>query len=59
METFFSHYLLFLADTATIVVALLIVVGGIAAIALNKRKSPASGQVQVTDLRKQLEQSSA
>ena len=57
METFFSHYLLFLADTATIVVALLFVVGGIAAIALNKRKSPASGQVQVTDLRKQLEQS--
>ncbi|MGC9216927.1 protease SohB [Acidithiobacillus sp.] len=57
METFFSHYLLFLADTATIVVALLVVVGGIAAIALNKRKSPASGQVQVTDLRKQLEQS--
>ena len=58
METFFSHYLLFLADTATIVVALLMVAGGLTAIALNKRKRPATGQVQVSDLRKQLEQSS-
>ncbi|MCK9188379.1 protease SohB [Acidithiobacillus sp.] len=59
METFFSHYLLFLADTATIVVALLMVAGGLTAIALNKRKKTATtGQVQVSDLRKQLEQSS-
>ncbi|MDA8151706.1 MULTISPECIES: protease SohB [Acidithiobacillus] len=58
METFFSHYLLFLADTVTIVVALLIVAGGITAIAMSRRKNPTSGQVQVSDLRKQLEQSS-
>ena len=59
MKNFFSHYLLFLADAATTVVALLMVAGGLTAIALNKRKKPATaGQVQVSDLRKQLEQSS-
>ena len=58
MENFFGHYLLFLADTATIVVALLVIAGGLTAIALNRRKGPAAGQVQVSDLRKQLEQSS-
>ncbi|MBN2678902.1 MAG: protease SohB, partial [Acidithiobacillaceae bacterium] len=59
MENFLSHYLTFLAETATIVVAILIVAGGIAAIALSKRKPAATGQVQVTDLRRQIEQSAA
>ncbi|WP_414039109.1 protease SohB [Acidithiobacillus sp. M4-SHS-6] len=54
-----SHYLTFLAETTTIVVAILIVVGGIAAIALSKRRPAATGQVQVTDLRRQIEQSAA
>ncbi len=57
METFFSHYLVFLAETATIVVAILVLVGGIAAIAFSKRKAPVTGQVQITDLRRQIEQS--
>ncbi|WP_235180047.1 MULTISPECIES: protease SohB [Acidithiobacillus] len=56
MENFFSHYLTFLAETATIVVAILIVAGGIAAIALSKRRPATAGQVQVTDLRQQIEQ---
>ncbi len=59
MENFLSHYLTFLAETATIVIAILIVAGGIAAIALSKRKPAATGQVQVTDLRRQIEQSAA
>lgn len=59
MENFLSHYLTFLAETTTIVVAILIVVGGIAAIALSKRRPAATGQVQVTDLRRQIEQSAA
>lgn len=51
-----SHYLMFLAETATIVVAILIIAGGLTALALSKRKAPITGQVQVSDLRQQIEQ---
>jgi serine protease SohB len=53
MENFFSHYALFLADTATIVVAILIIAGGL--VAIGKRKGKSGGQIQVTDLNRQLE----
>jgi serine protease SohB len=56
MENFMSHYLMFLAETATIVVAILIIAGGLTALALSKRKAPITGQVQVSDLRQQIEQ---
>lgn len=59
MENFLSHYLTFLAETATVVVAILIVAGGITALAFSKRKASPLGQVQVTDLRRQMEQSAA
>ena len=53
MENLFSHYALFLADTATIIVAILVIAAGLAAI--GRRKSKSSGQIQVTDLNRRME----
>ncbi|MHB0887363.1 protease SohB [Acidithiobacillus sp.] len=53
MENFFSHYALFLADTATIIMAILVIAVGLAAI--GRRKNKSSGQIQVTDLNRRME----
>ena len=53
MTSLLAQYGLFLAKIATVVVAVLIVVAGIAALARRKRKE--AGHIEVTDINRQLE----
>jgi serine protease SohB len=53
MNTFASHYALFLAEAVTIVVAILAVVAGL--LALSRRKGRHTGHLEVTDVNRQLE----
>ena len=55
MLSFLSDYGLFLAKTLTIVLALLLLVGGIAFIASRNRHGGASGEISVTSLNERLE----
>lgn len=53
MNGFLAHYALFLAETATLVLAFIIPVGVLVALSRRKRKDP--GQILVTDVNRQLE----
>lgn len=53
MNGFVSEYALFLAETATFVLAILILVAGL--VALSRRKRRNGGQIQVTDVNRQLD----
>ncbi len=53
MNGFVSQYALFLAETATLVLAIVILVVGL--VALSRRKARNAGQIQVTDVNRQLE----
>ncbi|GGO80568.1 protease SohB [Marinobacterium nitratireducens] len=55
MLSFLSDYGLFVAKTLTIVLALLLLVGGIALIASRNRRSSAPGEISVTSLNERLE----
>ncbi|NVK39709.1 MAG: protease SohB [Oceanospirillaceae bacterium] len=55
MLSFLSDYGLFLAKTLTIVLALLLLVGGIAFIASRNRHGGSSGEISVTSLNERLE----
>lgn len=53
MNGFVSQYALFVAETATLVLAIVAVVAGL--VALSRRKDKHAGQIQVTDVNRQLE----
>ena len=53
MNSFVSHYALFLAEAATLVLALIALVAGLGA--LSRRKSKHAGEIQVTDVNRQFE----
>jgi serine protease SohB len=53
MNSFVSHYALFLAQAATLVLAAIALVAGLAA--LSRRKAKHSGQIEATDINRQLE----
>ena len=53
MNSFVSQYALFLAEAATLVLALVALVGGL--VVLARRKGKDAGQIQVTDVNRQFE----
>jgi serine protease SohB len=53
MNSFASHYALFLAEAVTVVVAILAIVAGL--VLLSRRKARHAGQVEVSDVNRQLE----
>jgi serine protease SohB len=53
MDSFASQYALFLAETATLVMAVVILVAGL--VALSRRKGKHAGQIEVTDVNRQIE----
>jgi serine protease SohB len=53
MNGFVSQYALFVAETATLVLAIIAVAAGL--VALSRRKDKHAGQIQVTDVNRQLE----
>ena len=53
MNGFASHYALFLAEAATLVIVLIGLVAGL--VALSRRKASHTGQIQVTDINRQIE----
>jgi serine protease SohB len=54
MNDFVSQYALFVAETVTLVLAIIAVVAGL--IALSRRKDKHAGQIQVTDINRQIEE---
>jgi serine protease SohB len=53
MNSFVSQYALFLAEAVTLVLAIVILVAGL--VALSRRRGKDTGQIQVTDVNRQLE----
>jgi serine protease SohB len=53
MNSFASQYALFVAETVTLVLAVIVLVAGL--VALSRRKGRQTGQIQVTDINRQLE----
>ncbi len=53
MNSFASHYALFLAEAVTLVLAAIALVAGLAA--LSRRRAKHAGQIEVTDINCQLE----
>jgi serine protease SohB len=53
MDGFASQYALFLAETATLVLAAVVLVAGL--VALSRRRGKDAGQIQVTDVNRQFE----
>lgn len=53
MNSFVSQYALFFAETVTLVLAVIVLVAGL--VALSRRKDKNTGQIEVTDVNRQLE----